>query len=268
MDAAIIVEEKEEEEEKPVTPRRASTRKRPRKEVVVEVKEWTCVICHEEFDEAVAQYVALKECKHPLCLTCFETQYNNNRRKCDMCNKPWRLEWVSVTHPQNSDFDEIIMVPLYANRLPAKESKCVRFQSAGLYTEIGTVAALKSPYRETVRIAFPWVFKRRSPEKVLTSIRGKNNGGTVLVEMFPLSDAEYVILLVYKEDRKRLHLGCASYNAVYLDVMKPREYFKIMRGGDLEVSAKMKDKGKNKSTSLRAIAALSEVITKNNLKTE
>jgi hypothetical protein len=266
MDVAIVPEEREEPEEKPV--KRASTRqKRPR--AVVHVPEpWTCVICHEEFEEDVAEHMAVKGCKHPLCLTCFETQYNNNRRKCDMCNKMWHIEWVSVTHPQNNDFDEIIMIPLYGRRLAAKESKCVRFQGAGMYADIGTIENLKSPYRETVRTAFPWIYKRRSPEKVLASIRSKNTGSTISVEMFPLSDSEFVILLLRRDDKARLNVTVTNYNAIYLDVQKPREYYKIMRGGDVEVSVNMKAKGKNKTTSLRALGAISEVFTKNNLKTE
>jgi hypothetical protein len=225
---------------------------------------WTCICCHEPFPPFEAAYTLVTNCIHKLCLPCFEREHQRGHFKCDMCNKPWEMTWVSLPYKRTEDPScGIFMVPLYAKRLPANSAQHCAFLGPDGRYDPGPIDKLAPSYRDTLLQHFPWLIKRRSPDKVFESIRDENKPHRT--ELFPLSDEEFVILIFFKEPAHRINLTRTYYNAVYMNIFKPREYIKIVRGGGFEITEVMKRK--SKAVSMRAVVAISEVIAKNGFST-
>lgn len=258
---AEVVEEKEKENDEECPARGV---KRTISEVYQPAEPWTCVSCHETYPPDQTAYTAVYKCVHTMCVTCFEAEYNRDHLKCDLCGKFWEINWVPVIHDQDEHekFPSTIMLPLYGTRFPSKTHKCYEFASGGYMTDRGTIHRTESPVRETIHQHFPWIIKRRLPDKIFKSLCKSN--APHRLEMFPLSEEEYVILTFFKAPVDKINVTRPNYNAVYIHVLKPREYLRITRGGSIGVSEKMTLK--NKPLSMRAVCAVSEVIAKNNFK--
>lgn len=250
------------EVEEAVVPERAAKRLRESEEP--EIETWRCVICHDDFPTSTRSNIAVKHCKHPLCDACFASQNVGGRRKCDMCHKSWRVQWVSVPEPSDSgdDFDSYIMVPTYGGSVPLTGIKCSLFGSGGSILQLNDANKLNQPHLNTILARFPAMVKRQSPEKILAKVRSINSSSHC--EIYPINEREFVILLL--RDNKtpaRLHVDTAMYNALYIDVAQPREYLNVKAGGVIKASAKMKRKGKH--VSLKACSAVFTVLSQNNI---
>jgi hypothetical protein len=246
-------------------PERAIKRSRLEESEEPEVETWRCFICHEDFPMSTRGNVAVRNCKHPLCDSCFLSQNTTSRRKCDMCHKSWRVQWVALPEPGTTngdpDFDSVIMVPTYGGTLPLVGTTCYFFGAGGSFVPLNEAHKLSGVHMDVVVARFPNVVKRQSPETILGKVRNINTSSHC--EIYPINEREYVILLLRDNKSPRLHVDTAMYNALYIDVARPREYLNIKAGGVIKASLKMKRKGKH--VSLRACAAVFGVLSQNNI---
>jgi hypothetical protein len=224
-------------------------------------EDWRCVICHEDFPVSTAANFGAFGCKHPLCDACFVSQ--SERRKCDMCNKYWHVEWVPVEHKEPSyEGSMLVVVPTYGGTMPSKQIDCGIFRPNG--QRDGQVApAHRMPHaiRETLIRRFRFLSKRRSPEKIMEKLRAAYSNRQL--ELYPVSDDESVFLMFDGAARTKIAPeGHYNANAVYVSKTTGRQYALLSASG-VKRGGRMKRKARR--LSLRAVSVMADVLAKNNI---